>query len=143
MRIISGAAIAVMLASAGAANAQQLTYTPVNPQFGGNPFNSTQLEEDAAVSKPAAKTSSTTQTQAQLFASELQSELLSDLAQQVTTAIFGTNAQNSGTFSFGGETVSFVKALGEVTVNITDATGAKTTIQVPDTASSTASVTGQ
>jgi curli production assembly/transport component CsgF len=122
--------------------AQQLVYTPINPQFGGNPFNATQLEEDAAVSKPAPKTTSTTQTQAQEFATQLQSQLYADLANQVTQAIFGPNAQNSGTFSFGGETVSFTNALGEITVNITDASGTKTQIQLPTTSSGTTSVTG-
>lgn len=124
----------------GAASAQQLVYTPINPQFGGNPFNATQLEEDAAVSKPTASTASTTQTQAQEFAQQLQSELYADLATQVSNAIFGANAQNSGSFSFGGETVTFTKALGEITVNI-NANGTTTTIQVPTTVSS--SGTGQ
>jgi curli production assembly/transport component CsgF len=121
----------------GAASAQQLVYTPINPQFGGNPFNATQLEEDAA---PTASTASTTQTQAQEFAQQLQSELYADLATQVSNAIFGANAQNSGSFSFGGETVTFTKALGEITVNI-NANGTTTTIQVPTTVSS--SGTGQ
>jgi curli production assembly/transport component CsgF len=138
--LLAGAIASLLLCSA--ASAQQLTYTPINPQFGGNPFNSTQLEADAAVSRPAAATANTTQTTAQLFAQQLQSELYADLASQVSNAIFGTNAQNSGTFSFGGETVSFQRSLGEVTVNIT-ANGTTTTIQVPTTETSGSSVTGQ
>ncbi len=115
------------------ANAQQLVYTPINPAFGGNPFNSTQLEADANAQNPYRPSASTTpqQTQAQLFASELQSQLLGDLANQVAQAIFGPNAQSSGTYSFGGETVTFVRELGEITVTITDATGAQTVIKLP------------
>jgi curli production assembly/transport component CsgF len=136
-------ACVVTAMSAGAASAQQLVYTPINPSFGGNPLNSTQLFAEAnAQNKYANSSSSSTQTQAQLFAQQLQSEILSDLADQVTTAIFGPNAQNSGTFSFGGETVSFTRSLGEVTVNIT-ANGSTTTIQVPTSTNTTSGVTVQ
>ncbi len=120
----------------GSAGAQQLVYTPINPQFGGNPLNASQLEADAnAQNRFSAAHSQANQTQAQLFASQLQSILLSDLASQVSQAIFGPNAQNSGTFSFGGETVTFVKSLTETTINITDASGGKTTITIPNTTS--------
>jgi curli production assembly/transport component CsgF len=140
--LLLGCSLTVALA--GPASAQQLVYTPINPSFGGNPLNSTQLFAEAnAQNKFAnASSSSSTQTQAQLFAQQLQSQLLSDLADQVTSAIFGSNAQNSGTFSFGGETVSFTRSLGEVTVNI-NANGTTTTIQVPTTTSSTSGVTVQ
>ncbi len=126
----------VLTATTTAAVAQQLYYTPINPAFGGNPFNSTQLEADANAQNPYKNTGvhgTPAQTQAQLFASELQSQLLGDLANQVSNAIFGPNAQSSGTFSFGGESVDFVRNLTEITVTITDPTGAKTVIQLPIT----------
>ncbi|MGC1305516.1 MAG: curli assembly protein CsgF [Caulobacteraceae bacterium] len=131
-------------ALAGTASAQQLVYTPINPSFGGNPLNSTQLFAEANAQNKYANqnSSSSTQTQAQLFAQQLQSEILSDLADQVTSSIFGPNAQNSGTFSFGGETVSFTRSLGEVTVNIT-AGGTTTTIQVPTSTNTSSGVSVQ
>ena len=46
--MLAGAIIGAMVVAASSADAQQLVYTPVNPAFGGNPFNSTQLEADAA-----------------------------------------------------------------------------------------------
>jgi curli production assembly/transport component CsgF len=139
---LAGVKLAVAaLAAAGlsvlvptAAGAQQLTYTPINPAFGGNPLNSTQLEQDAATQnqyKPKSTTSNLTQSQ--LFAQELQSQLLASLANQVSEAIFGPNAATSGTFSFGGETVTFTRSLTEVTVTITDPTGSTTVIQLPVT----------
>lgn len=131
--------IGVDCALATRADAQQLTYTPINPAFGGNPFNSTQLEADASAQNPYKNSGSNAtkpETQAQLFASELQSQLLGDLANQVSNAIFGPNAQSQGTFSFGGESVTFVRSLGEITVTITDPTGAQTVIQLPTTTSS-------
>lgn len=126
----------VLLFAGLPAEAQQLVYTPINPAFGGNPLNSSQLEADAnAQNTYKNKSTSTSQTQAQLFASELQSQLLGDLANQVSQAIFGPDAASSGTYSFGGETVSFTRGLGEITVTITDPTGASTTIQLPTTPS--------
>lgn len=128
------AAASLSLVCAQAALAQQLVYTPINPAFGGNPFNSTQLEADAT-SQNQHKPKTTTQnlTQAQLFAQQLQSQLLANLANQVSQAIFGPNANNEGTFSFGGETVTFVRDLTEITVTITDPTGAQTVIKLPTT----------
>ena len=126
--------LSVVAATAGSVNAQQLVYTPINPQFGGNPGNTTILETDAnAQNQYSASHTQASQTQAQLFASQLQSILLSDLADAVAKSIFGTNAQQSGKFSFGGETVTFQKDLNNTTVVITDATGAQTTITLPNT----------
>lgn len=123
-----------VLAFANVSNAQQLIYTPINPAFGGNPFNSTQLEADANAQNQYKSTGAAQNlTQSQLFAQQLQSELLAGLANQVAQAIFGPNAQPSGTFSFGGETVDFTRSLGEITVTITDGAGAKTVITLPDT----------
>ena len=103
-RLIALMAFAAGVVAAGATSAQQLVYTPINPQFGGNPGNTTILETDAsAQNQYSAAHTQANQTQAQLFASQLQSILLSDLANQVSQAIFGPNAQNSGKFSFGGQ----------------------------------------
>ena len=136
MRAITIAVCGVCLALGvgGAAGAQQLQYTPINPDFGGNPLNSTQLEADANAQnlyKPKSTTANLTQSQ--LFAQELQSELLASLANQVSEAIFGPNAAPNGTFSFGGETVTFTRTLTEVTVTITDPTGSQTVITLPVT----------
>ena len=140
---LSGVAIATTLAFAGTASAQQLIYTPINPAFGGNPFNSTQLEADAnAQNQYRSSGAAQNLTQSQLFAQQLQSELLAGLANQVAQAIFGPSAQPSGTFSFGGETVSFVRSLGEITVTITDGAGAKTVITLPDTGTGSTGSTG-
>ncbi|HWE47951.1 MAG TPA: curli assembly protein CsgF [Caulobacteraceae bacterium] len=123
---------AALTVSAQSAGAQQLVYTPINPAFGGNPGNTAQLEADAAAQNPFKPVNKNQNlTQSQLFAQQLQSELLSSLANQVAEAIFGPNAQPNGTFSFGGETVSFVRTLGEVTITITDPAGQVTIITLP------------
>jgi len=74
----------------------------------------------------------TAMTQSQMFASQLQSELLSSLASQVNNAIFGANAQTSGTFVYGTQTITFNRTLSDVNLTITDSsTGQSTQVQVP------------
>jgi curli production assembly/transport component CsgF len=130
-----GAALvaALMLGAPCAASAQDLTYQPISPSFGGNPFNSAHLLGVANAQNdykdPAAKTTSS---QGDLFARQLQSRLLSALSSQLIDAIFGENPQESGTFTLGGQTVTFFRDLESVTINITnDETGEITTIVVP------------
>lgn len=125
-----GAAGAVV---AGPAVAQDIVYQPIDPSFGGNPFNSAHLLGIANAQNdykdPSAQQSNS---QADVFARQLQSRLLSALSSQIVDAIFGENPQESGTISFGGQTIDFVRSLTEVTLNITDdTTGEVTTIVIP------------
>ena len=121
------------LASSVPASAQDIVYAPVNPSFGGNPFNSAHLlgiaNAQNGFKDPKASTSGS---QADIFSRQLQSRLLSALSSQIVDAIFGENPQQSGTIQFGGQTISFVRGLTEVTLTITDdGTGEVTTIVVP------------
>lgn len=121
-------------AVAAPSSAQDLVYQPVNPSFGGNPFNSDHLLGLATAQNkytdPAAARANATQ--ANNFAQQLQSRLLSALSSQVVEAIFGENPQEQGTIKFGGQTVEFFRSLDEVTLTITDdATGGITTIVIP------------
>jgi curli production assembly/transport component CsgF len=130
---ILAAGMAACLGLAAPAAAQDLTYKPVNPSFGGNPFNSAHLLGIANAQNdfkdPDAKESGS---QADIFARQLQSRLLSALSSQIVDAIFGENPQEHGTIKFGGQTIEFVRGLDEVTLTITDdATGEVTTIVIP------------
>lgn len=123
----------VLAAFPGSASAQDIVYEPVNPSFGGNPFNSSHLLGIANAqndfTNPATTSSSS---QADIFARQLQSRLLSALSSQLVNAIFGEDPQESGTISFGGQTVDFVRSLTEVTITIVnDETGEETVIVVP------------
>ena len=116
------------------AAAQDIVYQPVDPSFGGNPFNSAHLLGIANAQNDfsAPSSSSSSSSQADIFARQLQSRLLSALSSQIVDAIFGENPQESGTISFGGQTVDFFRSLDEVTLNITnDDTGEVTTIVIP------------
>ena len=127
-------AAGILIACSSGAIAQQQVYTPINPSFGGNPFNSAHLLGIANAQNnfkdPNAPDSGS---QSDIFARQLQSRLLSALSNNIVNAIFGPNAQNNGTVDFGGQTISWVNELGQITVTITDdATGQVTTIVVPD-----------
>ncbi|MFN3473847.1 MAG: curli assembly protein CsgF [Blastomonas sp.] len=143
MHSLKGAAkVAVAILTAGLwltlpignpALAQDIIYQPINPSFGGNPFNSNHLLGIANAqndfTNPASSSSSS---QADIFARQLQSRLLSALSSQIVSAIFGDNPQESGTISFGGQTVNFIRSLTEVTITIiNDETGEQTVIVVP------------
>lgn len=130
--LVAGA-VAGALGVAGTASAQQLRFQFTDPSFGGNPFYSTQLQGVAnaqnGYTNPKATSSSTP---AQIFANQLQSRLLSAAADTIVNQIFGPNPQNSGTVSFGGQTITYSRSLTDVTLNITDTTtGQTTTIIVP------------
>src|SRR3546814_6934062 len=92
-----------------------MVYTPINPSFGGNPFNSSHLIGIANAQNNFKDPKSTTSnSQADIFARQLQSRLLSALSSQITDAIFGENPQESGTISFGGQTIEFHRSLEDV-----------------------------
>jgi curli production assembly/transport component CsgF len=114
-------------------SAQDVVYEPVSPTFGGNPFNSQHVLGVANANNdfrdPRAASSNS---QADIFARQLQSRLLSALSSQIVDAIFGDNPQESGTISFGGQTINFFRSLEDVTIIIRDdATGQETKIVVP------------
>lgn len=127
------AALAVGLLMPAMAGAQDLTYQPIDPSFGGNPFNSAHLLGVAGAQNNTKDPASTaTSTEADIFARQLQSRLLSALSSQIVDAIFGENPQERGTISFGGQTIDFVRSLDEVTLNITNlGSGEVTKIVIP------------
>jgi curli production assembly/transport component CsgF len=126
-------AAALVIACSQAASAEDLVYTPINPSFGGNPFNSSHLLGIAnAQNKFKDPSAATTGSQADIFARQLQSRLLSALSSQIVDAIFGENPQQHGTIEFGGQTITFDRGIDAVTLTITDdGTGEVTTIVVP------------
>jgi curli production assembly/transport component CsgF len=134
----AAAGVAIVLAlGAAPAQAGSLLYTPNNPSFGGSPSNGPNLlnlanaqnlplaEQNAAAAaaaaaKSAATGGSSSLTAGQIFAQQLQSQLLSSFANQITQAIFGPNAQTSGTFSFGTTNISFANVNHQINITIND-----------------------
>jgi len=119
--------------SSYSATAQDLVHTPISPTFGGNPFNSNHILGTANAQNDTRDPRSREEnTQADIFARQLQSRLLSALSSQVVDAIFGDNPQEQGVISFGGQTIEFFRSLDSVTLTIrNDETGEETRIVVP------------
>jgi len=113
--------------------AQDLVHQPISPTFGGNPFNSQHVLGVANANNDTRDPrAATTNSQADIFARQLQSRLLSALSSQIVDAIFGDNPQERGTVTFGGQTIEFFRSLEEVTLIIrNDTTGEETRIVVP------------
>ena len=135
MRIRSYAAALCALTTSPAL-AQDIRYSPVNPSFGGSPFNgATLLNEANAQNKqvdPASLKANDAQSTGAQFVRQLESRLYSSLANQVADAIFGVNATPSGTITFGDQTVTYSHGLDAVTLTIIDATtGTTTNIEIP------------
>ena len=139
------------ISSFGSARAADLLYTPVNPSFGGSPLNSTHLfaganaqrtatasdanDDDGGdlIAGPGTGATGTSTIDFDLFVRQLQSRLLSALSSQVTSAIFGEDAQDSGTITFGDQSVTFSRDPSQIEIIITDAgdPGNSTTITIP------------
>lgn len=124
---------AVAIGAVPPAHASDIVYTPINPSFGGNPFNSSHLLAIATAQNKYKDPSAVSSTDpASQFLRTLQSRLLSSLATQITDVIFGDNAQDSGLIKFGDQEISFVRGIDSVTLTITnDADGTVTEIVVP------------
>jgi curli production assembly/transport component CsgF len=128
----------LLTASLSSSAAGDMVYRPINPSFGGDPFNSNHLQSLASAQnlhKPTSNSASS-QTTSERFVAMLQSRLYSSLASQVAEAIFGDNAQPEGTITFDDQQVHFVNTGTEIQISITDfLTGEVTNITVPTLAS--------
>lgn len=130
---LSVAAVIAVAAANQAAFADELVYTPINPSFGGNPFNSSHLLGIANAQNDYEAPRDSNQTlQGEQFVRLLQSRLLSALATRVSDAILGENAQPSGEIVYGSQTVAWETLLDSIRLTVTDAdTGAVTEIIIP------------
>lgn len=123
------------------AQAQQLTYTPVNPAFGGSSFNYSYLQGTADAQnefKNKPKTAAATDYTKQ-FIQMLQTRLYSGLAQKVSDTLFGDNCASScsGEIALGDQKVAYNNDGSQIVLNITDASGNVTTISVPTLSTAT------
>lgn len=122
---------ALSIIPVGGGLASEITFKPINPSFGGNPFNDGHLLATANVqNKYTAKREE--RDLSEQFVRSLQSRLYSSLATQVQEAIFGDDPQESGSFIVGDQQVSFVRGLEVITLEISNLDdGSTTVIEVP------------
>ena len=120
------------------AKAGELVYHPVNPNFGGNPFNAAPLLNNALSQNnfkdPAiVQRSRTTQSSGESFKQRLDRSILSRLSRQLVTQAFGEGGTvEDGSFDTGINTINIETGLDATTITITDnATGEVTSVEVP------------
>ncbi len=123
-------AVAILLAADGLL-AEEMKYTPVNPAFGGNPFNGQYLLSNATSQRqydaPQKK-----RNPAEEFSNNVQSAIMSKISREIADAMLGEDARESGSFSVGNTTVDFQREGENVVVNISDgSSGGTTTIEMP------------
>jgi curli production assembly/transport component CsgF len=120
--------------SCSAPASADLLYKPINPSFGGDAFNSNHLQGLAASQNQHKESTSgaSSQTNTERFLAMLESRLYSSLASQVADAIFGENAQPSGTLQFDDQQISFSNDGTSIRLTVTDfTTGQVTNIVIP------------
>ena len=117
--------------SSSATFAGDLVYKPINPNFGGNPFNDGILLGTANAQNGFEAPEESVDPTAR-FVQSLQSRLFSGLARQVEDAIFGDDPQDSGTFTVGSQQVTFERGLEFISLEISNLNdGSITLVEVP------------
>lgn len=118
-------AIASLIVSASAA-AGELVYRPINPSFGGDPFNSSHLLQTADIQNKYKDDGSDLdslfeeESAAEKFADAMQGTMISGASGQLREAIFEDGAPPSGSFFLDGATVSYETVDNRVLVKVSD-----------------------
>ena len=117
-------------------HAQDFTYAPKNPAFGGgNPFNASWLQASATAQNGySAPVKATTGVDpVAQFATNLNQQVLSQLTSRLITSQFGSGAIKPGTYNVGGYQVQVSQGASGVVIVVTDTgTGNQTTVTIPN-----------
>lgn len=128
-------ALSALCAAAAAPQAQQLTYQPTNPAFGGFSANYSWLLSSAQAQNDFTENQADRFNRDPLadFQSNLQRQILNQLSRELISNRFGDlDLTRPGTFSFGDLTVEIVPGIDGVSVQIFNVlTGETTTVTVP------------
>ncbi|EAQ50263.1 MULTISPECIES: curli production assembly/transport component CsgF [Leeuwenhoekiella] len=115
--------------------AQQLTYQPKNPNFGGETFNYQWLLSSANAQnsfKDPEENAAKDQSELESFASNLNRQLLSQISRGLFTAQLGEGLE-AGTYNFGSLALEIYDSNEGLVINILDTnTGEQTQIIVPN-----------
>jgi len=129
--------VALILGSIGTTcTAQQFTYKPLNPAFGGESFNYNWLLSSATAQNKitAPANAASQQTELERFGETLNRQILSQISRRLLEQqIAGIgNFDQEGTFTFGNLAVEIVQTAEGLVINILDTTnGEQTQVIVP------------
>lgn len=114
------------------AQASELVYKPVNPGFGGNPFNADYLLGTAqAQNEHEDSGGGFNRDPIDDFARTLESRLLSRLSADIADRIYGEDAADSGRFQIDDTVIEFERVGTQVVIEIADGSGETTLIELP------------
>lgn len=116
--------------------AQDLVYTPIDPAFGGNPYNYSWLLSSANaqnVHQGSSTSSLYSNNPLDNFTQSLQNQILSELAQQIVLKKFGNlNLSQKGKYDLGNYIINIVPGLSGININVFDkSSGNQSTITIP------------
>ncbi|HZL09587.1 MAG TPA: curli assembly protein CsgF [Prolixibacteraceae bacterium] len=122
---------------AGKTYAQDFTYQPKNPAFGGNPYNYSWLMSSAQAQNDIKETTSSAYNPYQTdpladFTASLNRQILSQLSRQIVARQFGENALSAGTYVLGDYQIEVADQTDGLNITIVDnKSGSQTTVSVP------------
>ena len=126
----------VVLLAAAAPHAQQLTYQPVNPAFGGFSANYSWLLSSAQAQNDYTENQANRFTRDPLadFQTNLQRQILNQLSRELIFNRFGDlDLTQPGTFNFGDLSVEIIPGIDGISVQIfNNLTGETTTVTIPN-----------
>jgi len=138
-----GALFAFGYAFLSPSHAGELTHTWNSPAFSGQGYSAhvltienqefsrkvAILEKKAAIERQRIRDESNTNLSK--FMANVESRIYAQLSKQLVDSMFGEDASTSGTVTFEGTTISYVKTSDEVELTIVDTDGTTTSITVP------------
>lgn len=132
MRYIVVTLCTIGLGIGASANASEMVYTPVNPNFGGNPGNAIMLQQEAAANThfKGHKYDPPILNSIQQLQQTITNSLYSQIASKISTNL--GNGQTSGSFQVGNSTVFYSDDGVNTTITINNNHGGSTTFTVPD-----------
>ncbi|GAA4462119.1 curli assembly protein CsgF [Nibrella saemangeumensis] len=122
------------------AQAQGLTYRPMNPAFGGNTFNynwlmSSAQAQDTFKDPNAARNptglGSTKRSLVEEMTESLQRQLMSRITRDLIDKQFSEEGLKEGTYQFGDMQVVISNSAEGILIRVTDGKGGESTITVP------------
>lgn len=115
--------------------AQDLVYTPVNPAFGGSPYNYQWLLSSANAQNTHQSSSNSFYSTNPFdnFTQSLQSQILSELAQEIVQSKFGNlNLNQKGKYDLGSFIINIQPGLSGIDITVFNKnSGDQSTITIP------------
>ena len=122
---------------AGKTYAQDFTYQPKNPAFGGNPYNYSWLMSSAQAQNDIKESTSSSASLYNAdplkdFSESLNRQILSQLSRQIVSKQFGEDALSAGTYVLGDYQIEVGDQADGLNITIVDnKTGSQTIVSVP------------